>query len=357
MSVASRLHVLVALRRWSDAAQLLEDTLRSMRDDERPSAWKCLASLFRQYGGKAEPAATDPNETCRLVGALAPVGDREKLVEFLRSMSNADRDLPVEHYWPSLATIGWMAGIRVRLEPPVLGLVSSAFTHMQPAWAMPFADEVTDPAQTAVWRVARDVLRGDFDKARRDARRYATGDHANEVDHENAGGLLAGVQLRAGDMEIERSSHFIVKRLLAVRRGVVDVAEEDLHIDSCRGHDASTALLAAADGDGAPLASLLEECRGASATSLPLLIAIAPRVQRSRQRLGRAVTLAITPLQPRISLFEIVHLRALMRDVQRGLGATEEAARLQRIIDRHMAAFSSREQLTALILLDDLMHF
>lgn len=46
-----------------------------------------------------------------------------------------------------------------------------------------------------------------------------------------------------------------------------------------------------------------------------------------------------------------------LRDVHRGLGETEKVARLQGVIDRHLDSFSSREQVTAMVLLDDAFNF
>jgi hypothetical protein len=140
---------------------------------------------------------------------------------------------------------------------------------------------------------------------------------------------------------------------VAIRGGAP--VRRNLHFQSedCAGLMVS-ALAEATRGDGLALANHLETC--VDHTLEPAyLFAVIPTVTHHREELAAA--LRNWPLSIGNTVFDQVHAFAIKRDLARLLGDSNEATRLQTIIDRHAKVFADRDRITALFLDEfDLTH-
>ena len=85
------------------------------------------------------------------------------------------------------------------------------------------------------------------------------------------------------------------------------------------------------------------------------LIAVLPRVTRDTAELRPAIRLVRDQpgIESRQLPFGVLVTAARTRDLSRAIGDTEEVARMQDLIDRHVAALSSPTVVTALVFLED----
>lgn len=333
----------IATEDWAAAAAALEKA--ELGEDTQRA--RCIADLFRVFGGEVEArarlaasAGKNANGTCQVADALA--GPPEQRVERLHAIATAlatTRDDPV---LTAFQKIGWMYGGLVTSEHRGAASLTSPHADTAEAWLAPDSLEALDSAAARAWSVVRAVLRGRSAEASGAA-----------VSSELRPVLATILQFRQGRAHIDASVDSPIHELVALRGGDTSLfsAKASVVIEECK-PNVRQALGAAANGDGGPLADLIETCHPNTAF-LEELLAVAPRVRFGRERLAIAVRGLSEDIDAR-SPFEIVHRLAWMRDVVRALGDPTRADRWQAIIDRHMDAFASRERLVALLLFQTL---
>ena len=343
--VPSHEHVIAAIAsgRWSDAAEAAdryahEASAVGNGDSgvwarERSAGATCLAELFRHHAG-------DPDAAARLRAAPTQTGMCWKArtqVESEELLGPQHDDMFSSHY----SVLKALDGSR---KPPAW------------AWAAPWVPE-TEPFADS-WLAYLAVVRGDLDAARahaRDAMAAASG--AGEDVEVRARGLVSALELRGSRVDLELIWSERLAPALAVRRGGAVQSNMLLADDEECTVGFADALAQARDGDGGPLATTLERCDVSWIGDAPsFVLAVLPRVHTGRERLAAVLPWWQSQEPPSLGdhPFSLLHRAALRRDMLRLVGADDEAARLQAIIDRHLAVLADRERTIALILWHEL---
>jgi hypothetical protein len=112
---------------------------------------------------------------------------------------------------------------------------------------------------------------------------------------------------------------------------------------------AQAVLQAAADGNGAPLATVVEHNAAPWTHVAGIVIAVLPRIA-AREPLATAVrTIGLPPLH---HLFDFLGSLAMRRDLARAIDDDATAARCQAILDRYATMLADRDKAIAIALLD-----
>lgn len=372
-SFHQRILATIGTGRWADAVAVADEFVLSAARppnalaDDQLVGLRCYADLLRFFASEpgaaarvADIAGRSRHLTCLVAQALV-AGEEHRLVrlaEAYKEISKSDRVKA-----RVVAQIAWAYGARFApdLNEPQAALLHPYWRDVD-EWLAPHALAASNGGSAAwAWMPVVDVYRGDFDAARRrlselTLRLQEEPTRDPSAVAEGVEGMSLALQLREGTRELQRSSSsstvsFVVEDAVDLRRGkVVEGERKGLSLGNkgCFPHEA---LVAAARGDGAPLADVIESCR-VRWHSASNILAVAPRVTRDRERL--AATLRMfrgDPLDGGIGVLGgFVRDLAMSRDLARAVGDTPTVESHQLIIDRHLAAFLARERVVALLL-------
>ncbi len=333
--------IAIAERRWRDAAVDLDQV-------ELP----CVSALVRTFAGDANAfsSISEPDATCQVMRALSlppaealaslqtmPIASddyrtrqlRDQIARFLGGESKKTEEfenldaLDRARAEPAI----WLAGIRLRERPPGS-----------------LAARVTLHAQLVVTA----LIRGDLVAARDQLARARALDPGNRWRRVEAPLALLDQSYLAREAPLgwgnEHQEAFNMRADGNVRdRG-----------DSRCAVSYASAIHDAWQGDGAPLARFIRTCGDTFARSWHY-IAVLPRVRLHRDELLLAMRFVRESLWSGYNdvPFEIVETAARTRAMSRAIGDTEEAARWQTIIDRHVAVLADPQVVIALLFLHE----
>ena len=314
---------------------------------------RCLAALFRSYGGDPRAFATLTNRgtgaACAIFEA-ASLPLAEQATAFLRiprtSLDNPDdgTSAGVDLVADELA---YAAG-----EPRGAmygGEAISALMFMfdrSRIWLAPFQLETHPTADGALLAMATyEILRGDQASARSYLARTGPSYAHDEI--------AIGLALRDGSpiADSGHRDHAGHDEAIALRNGVVDDRIE-IYLGDDEAAPFRALLARAASGDGRALIEILELDRLQwQAFSIPVL-GLLPRITRDRD----AVVAALRLFRNDLTSYSMLHLpfsavsdMISYRDVARLAGDTTDASHWQAIIDRHVEVLRDRRKAVALL--------
>jgi hypothetical protein len=312
---------LVGAGDWNGAATLADERGRATTEPgPEAGGFACYANWLRARAGdttaRGELAriAGTGSAPCRIADALLRPATEQRTA--FETIASTDAQGDVRSLASSLA---WRAGGEA---PDPRGAALAPLPPHAP-W---FAIGQHDSPAARPWQALLDVYRGDFSTAQ---------------------AKLAGVD-RGDD----------ARAALALRRGMASGAGAPatffFHEIACRGQERHS-LAAAAAGDGAPLARILEACTLLwDENTAAALLAVLPKLRTERERVARGLSL-VHEHETVVWLgmpFRYVSTLSLERDLALLAGDSVRARRLQQSIDRHLETLADPERVIALAFLD-----
>ncbi len=149
---------------------------------------------------------------------------------------------------------------------------------------------------------------------------------------------------------IDLAGAFEVVQTMELRRGGDVIDDMGVYPAACES-DYRAAIRAAQDGDGAPLANVLQRCWTTWIWTHRHLLAVLPRIERDAAAVAEALRWF---REDRLSfdLFTELGYAAYRRDLSALAGDAEEAARWQAIVEAHAVWLDDRDRVVALLLWD-----
>lgn len=322
--------------------------IRSRDDAERIGQRAlCREAFYRAHAGVADAfhgIATAPphaEPTCTLLAALVqPPG---QWPEALRPLLDEPAEFDLENI-----DVRWDAEALLELvgAPPTDDYGDDVVDRIRPRdW---LAELATEPSELErVRRAAVALVRGDAAAARAELAAIPPGE-----DHDVIATMIAlheGSPVPAGHVHPELAD------AVALRAGTLSGDRDGVYPESCKA-DLDAAVGKAIAGDGGPLAKVFSECDVFNSEMPAQLPGILPHVTSHRAELAdvlRAYRDALSSYPPHHVPFRLVDDLARYRDVAHLAGDDAEAARLQRIIDRHARVLADRDRMIALMMLSD----
>ena len=310
---------------------------------------RCLAALFRSYGGDHDAFAKLDRTTtaCRILEAVSrPVAEQAAALAAIPKPTN-DQSFSTAGYDLFADEVALASGGQPGPYPDSAGQSALLFPFDQVrVWIAPFQlaahpdDNVTEIAQSNMVAVA--ALRGDLTEAH---------EHLSHVVALHDELALSLAIREGGPIVLDRGNHPGSDEAISLRQGKVDKKIQQ-YLDEDRGAQFRAALQRAADGDGLGLvAALHEEFLQWQAFALPVL-GVLPRITSHREEAMAALRLFRNDLAGYAGSdipFRAVSDYIQYRDIARLIGDTEDAKQWQTIIDRHTAVFRDRQRLIALV--------
>lgn len=341
--VQPALRIEVALGHWNEAAGRLESAIDA--DHAAANAPdRCVVALFRSFAGEAGAfdrlSRLELDARCQVLRALTlPRAEQAAALRGIRGdlalLARATTSAPVTRAW--LESISWGG---------------SLFEWDRAMWFMPFIAEQHPRAKAprlgdVLHReaIGRAIVRGDLAAAHRELSAIQSLEMREIASFDLA--LVEGGRLDSNyrsELAAMRNDGIATRDLLFF--GVID--------DPCK-TTLGSAALTALGGDGGPLAHALKECK-VYLPSVSDWAAMLPRVHQHRAALALALRSQWDPTMVYTSVyipFELVNKLTARRTLAALSGDSEEAQRLQVIIDRHTAPLADLHKLIAFWLLTD----
>jgi hypothetical protein len=350
---------------WREAADALA------AEHESSAHKPCLEQLFRLWGGDAgardrlRAMAGHGDAACDAIAAFA-LPTQAETAAALAAIETDDASLNAD-IQPLAWSLGadrpendWATrpGEAMAIRDDEMSEVT-ACTLLAPAVlsARKLVPGTQEFEQAHVWMANYWALRGDFAKARAEAK-VAAGPGAEPPPYTQveAGAMLETLAVRTGDPlpfgpDTEEARYAWVEDAVAIRAGKpLPEGKEMFFLPETCIKDGTAALAKAAAGDGNPLADLMTECDVSSYMDFMPVYAALVNVKTGRDRLATRFHY----IHGSYGLFgeplRVLHRAVLRRDLAHLLGDEQEAQRYQAVIDHHMAAFADPKHLIGLLL-------